>query len=161
VIDAVLRAFATHERINQYLLQNLTNDAWEAKPPDGKGRTIRAIAAHMHNVRLMWLKTILKDANLPAQLNRDACTRAEAMTAFDESYRALNQVLRNCLPENKVKGFTPDAVSFFAYLVSHESHHRGQIASLARRLGYPLPKSVEFGMWEWGTRSREVKAAGV
>jgi uncharacterized damage-inducible protein DinB len=161
VIDAVLRAFATHERINQYLIQNLTNDAWEAKPPDGKGRTIRAIAAHMHNVRLMWLKTIRKDANLPAQLNRDSCTRAEAMKAFDESHRALDRVLRTCLPENKVKGFTPDAISFFTHLVSHESHHRGQIASLARRLGHPLPKPVEFGMWEWGTRSREVKATGV
>jgi uncharacterized damage-inducible protein DinB len=160
VIEAVLRAFATHERINQYLIQHLTDDAWEAKPPDGKGRTIRAIAAHMHNVRLMWLKMIRKGADLPAQLDKGACTRAEALKAFDESYTALEDVLRNSLPANKVKGFTPDAVSFFAYLISHDSHHRGQIASLARRLGHPLPKPVEYGMWEWGTRSREVKTAG-
>ena len=71
----------------------------------------------------------------------------------------LEDVLREALPKGKVKGFSPDAVSFFAYLVSHESHHRGQIASLAKRLGHPLPKTVEFGMWEWGSRSREVKGA--
>ena len=158
MIDAVLRAFATHERINQYLIQNLTDEAWDAKTPDGKGRTVRATAAHMHSVRLMWLKAIRGDAKLPAALDKESCTRAEAREAFAQSYRALDEVLRSALPDNKVKGFSPDAVSFFAYLVSHESHHRGQITSLARRLGHPLPKSVEFGMWEWGSRSREVRA---
>src|SRR5438874_13803607 len=100
----------------QYLIQNLTDEAWDAKTPDGKGRTVRAIAAHMHSVRLMWLKAIRKDADLPAQLDKDSCTRAEALEAFTQSHRALSEVLRSSLPENKVKGFTPDAVSFFTYL---------------------------------------------
>ena len=54
--------------------------------------------------------------------------------------------------DGRIKGFKPDAASFFAYLVAHDAHHRGQIAMLARQLGHPVSQSVMFGMWEWGTR---------
>jgi hypothetical protein len=52
---ALLNAFDTNNRINQYLIDNLPPAAWNAKPPEGQGRTIGAIVAHMHNVRVMWL----------------------------------------------------------------------------------------------------------
>ena len=46
---SLLESYAVNERINQYLLENLSDAAWNAEPPGGKGRTIAAIAAHMHN----------------------------------------------------------------------------------------------------------------
>ena len=49
---ALLVSFGTNERINQFLLENLPPDAWRTEPPHGKGRTIAAIVAHMHNVRV-------------------------------------------------------------------------------------------------------------
>ena len=49
--QALLKAFDTNNRINEYLIENLPQQAWNAKPRDGKGRTIAAIVAHMHNVR--------------------------------------------------------------------------------------------------------------
>ena len=54
--QALLNAFETNDRINHYLIENLPPEAWSARPADGKGRTIAAIVAHMHNVRVMWLK---------------------------------------------------------------------------------------------------------
>ena len=54
--------------------------------------------------------------------------------------------------DGRVKNFKPDAASFLAYLLAHDAHHRGQISMLARQLGQTLPQSVNFGMWEWGTR---------
>lgn len=45
---------------------------------DGKGRTIAAIVAHMHNVRVMWLKAV-KAAEIPGQLDRSTVTPAQAM----------------------------------------------------------------------------------
>ena len=48
--EALLNAFSTNDRINHYLIGNLPPEAWNAKPADGKGRTIAAIVAHMHNV---------------------------------------------------------------------------------------------------------------
>ncbi len=62
-------AFNTNDRINHYLIDNLPPAAWKAKPPDGKGRTIAAIVAHMHNVRVMWLKAA-KAEDIPEQLDR-------------------------------------------------------------------------------------------
>ncbi len=152
---ALLEAFATSDRINHYLLAHLPPAAWTAAPPGGKGRPIAAIVAHMHNVRVMWLKAI-PGAAVPAPLDRQTVTPAQAADALTESRAALADVLAAALAgDGRVKGFKPDVVGFFGYLVAHDAHHRGQIAMLARQLGHPLPQAAMFGMWEWGSRSRD------
>jgi uncharacterized damage-inducible protein DinB len=149
---SLLNAFNTNNRINQYLIENLPSAAWNAKPPDGKGRTIAAIVAHMHNVRVMWLKAAKAD-EIPAQLNRATVTPAQAVSALEASRSALSAVMSRALESNgRVKGFRPDVAGFLGYLIAHDAHHRGQITMLARQLGHPLPTKAMFGMWEWGSR---------
>ena len=151
-ITALLAPFATNERVNQYLIENLPDEAWSATPPDGKGRDIPAIVAHMHNVRLMWLKAAAKEKELPEKLER-ACTKDSAREALDTSYQALHQLVEDALrSDGRIKGFKPDVAGFLGYLFAHDAHHRGQIAMLARQVGHPLPQKALFGMWEWGTR---------
>jgi uncharacterized damage-inducible protein DinB len=159
---ALLRAYETNDRINRYLVENLADAAWRAEPPGGKGRSIAEIVAHMHNVRLMWLKAVHgKDeraGRVPAALDRHSVTRAQAIRALVESHDALWEVLDASLADSgQVKGFKPDVAGFFSYLVAHDAHHRGQIAMLARQLGHPLPQKAMFGMWEWNSRGREVE----
>ena len=151
---ALISAFATNNRIDQYLIENIPAEAWAAKPPEGKGRTIAAIAVHIHNVRLMWLKAV-GVAKLPAKLEENASAK-ETLQALGASHDAMAAVLADALDSGQVKSFKPDAASFYAYLIAHDAHHRGQIASLARRLGHPIPQSVGFGMWEWGSRAKEI-----
>ena len=149
---ALLEAFKTNNRINQYLIDNLPPAAWTAKPPDGKGRTIAAIVAHMHNVRVMWLKAAKAD-EIPEQLDRSTVTLAQAVGALDASLNALSIVMSRAFEtDGRIKGFRPDVAGFLGYLISHDAHHRGQIAMLARQLGHPLPQKAMFGMWEWGSR---------
>ena len=152
VLDALIGAYAINNRINVYLIQNLPDEAWKAKPPGGKGRTIASMVAHIHNVRLMWLKAAgCKD--LPQKLDPDAVTKQQAIRALDASWQALEDSLRSALnADGRIKGFKPDAVSFFAYLVAHDAHHRGQITMLARQLGHPVSQGAMFGLWEWGAR---------
>jgi len=86
-----LESYAVNERINQYLLENLDDAAWNADAPGGKGRTIAAIAAHMHNVRHMWLVAAAKDKPLPDKLDRATVTKKEAMRALAESAIVLHR----------------------------------------------------------------------
>jgi uncharacterized damage-inducible protein DinB len=41
------------------------------------------------------------------------------------------------------------------YMLSHEAHHRGQVCMLAHQLGFPLPKQVAYGIWNWEKLWRE------
>lgn len=151
--SALVEAFNTNNRINQYLIDNIAPEAWKAKPPDGKGRTVSAIVAHMHNVRVMWLKAAAKGSEIPAQLDRATVTPAEARQALEQSCQALGELITQALhSDGRIKGFRPDVAGFLAYLIAHDAHHRGQIAMLARQVGHPLSQKVNFGMWEWNSR---------
>jgi uncharacterized damage-inducible protein DinB len=148
-IEGTLRAFAIHNRIHLYLLDNLAPEAWHLSTPDGK-RTLSAIAAHIHNVRLMWLKAC-KFTPLPEKLERNASI-SEVKAGLEASAAAMAEFLAGALKSGRVPNFKPDAWAFVAYLIAHEAHHRGQMTQLARLLGYPISQAVNFGLWEWGVR---------
>ena len=149
---ALLNAFNTNNRINHYLIDHLPPAAWKAKPVEGKGRTVAAIIAHMHNVRVMWLKAA-KAEEIPDQLDRASVTPTQALRGFENSRYALSLVISRALNgDGKIRSFRPDVAGFVGYLIAHDAHHRGQIAMLARQVGHPLPQKAMFGMWEWGSR---------
>ena len=150
--SALLNAFDINDRINHYLIDNLPVEAWNAKTLDGKGRTIAAIVAHMHNVRVMWLKAS-KYEDLPDQLDRATVTPAQASKGLEQSRQALSNVMKRSLEtDGRIKNFRPDVGGFLGYLIAHDAHHRGQITMLARQLGHPISQKAMFGMWEWGVR---------
>lgn len=150
---ALLNAFNTNNRINHYLIDSLPRAAWKAKPIGGKGRTIPAIVAHMHNVRVMWLKAAARDSKIPEQLDRARVTPVKALRALEQSRHALSVVMSHALEnDGHIKGFKPDVAGFVGYLIAHDAHHRGQIAMLARQSGNPLPTKAMFGLWAWGSR---------
>jgi uncharacterized damage-inducible protein DinB len=149
---SLLRAFEIHSRITIYLIENLDPAAWRAVPPGGKGRDIAALATHIHSVHGMWLKAA-GVADLPAALDKSTVTREQAVAALKASAEALRSLIATSLETGvRVKNFKPDTTAFVAYLIAHDSHHRGQIAMLARQVGFPLDKKASFGLWEWGVR---------
>ena len=150
-------AFATNERINQFLLDALERKVWRAPPPSGNGRNIAQIVAHIHNVRHMWLVVTAPTMALPDKLDRDKCTKKQAQTALKKSAKCMGEVIRLAAesPDGRVKDFRPDVVGFLAYAIAHEAHHRGQICMLAREHGHALAKEVQFGMWEWAKRWKD------
>lgn len=158
--DALLNAYKTNDNITRYLIENIDAKAWRAEPPGGKGRTIASIVAHIHNVRVMWLKVIVKDGPIPGQLDRHTVTPRQAITALSESGEEVARVIANALAaDGRVKYFKPDVAGFVGYSISHDAHHRGQISMLARQVGYAIPQKVMFGMWEWGSRDSNAPSA--
>jgi len=60
---------------------------------------------------------------------------------------------RDSLPSfAQAEGFKPHAAAFLGYLISHESHHRGQIVLSLKQAGHPVDKKIQYGIWEWGVR---------
>jgi len=107
----------------------------------------------MHNVRVMWLKATKGTGEVLEQLDRFPVTPAQAKKALDASRAALREVLQSAREgDGRIKGFRPDVAGFFACLIAHDAHHRGQITMLARQAGHPIPQKATFGMWEWGVR---------
>ncbi len=80
--EGLAAAFATNNRINEFLIRNLPGEAWRATPPGGKGRDCASMVAHMHNVRIMWLKSAGKTATLPEKLEGDSFTQDDAVKAL-------------------------------------------------------------------------------
>jgi uncharacterized damage-inducible protein DinB len=150
----LIETWAIHDRLHRYLLESLEPAQLEAKA-SGKGRSVGGQLAHVHNVRLMWLKSAAPDLlegleklEEPAHGEKEVLDRA-----LEASGRAIAALLERALREDgKIKGFKPHAAAFVGYLVSHESHHRGQIALQLKLAGAPLSKKVGFGLWEWGVR---------
>ena len=119
-----------------------------------KGRNVGEQIAHMHNVRLMWLKSaspdLLKGLD---KIEKESITKEMLQSSLKKSGEAIAALMKTSLAsDGKIKGFKPHAIAFLGYIISHESHHRGQIALSLKQLGHPLDKKIAYGIWEWGSR---------
>jgi uncharacterized damage-inducible protein DinB len=162
-IRAVLiETYAVNDAMNQLLLAHIHPKIWRAQPPAVKRapRTIAAIYAHMHNCRLAWLRYCAPHLKCPARLDPKLCTMKQAAAAHHKSAAQCLRMLTDALstdPNRKVKTFSrgfgrpwPTGGTMFAYMYSHEAHHRGQILMLAHQLGYRLPDATAAGaIWNW------------
>jgi uncharacterized damage-inducible protein DinB len=158
--QAAKRTFATNNRVDIFLVENLSDELWSAKVP-GAAKTIGALVVHLHNVRCMWVKMLGRKLGVqpPRSLDRRRATRPEAIAALRESHAALARILELGLAAGgKVAGFPPDVMHFLGYFLAHDAHHRGQICLLARELGHALPKEVVFGLWHWSSRAKEASS---
>jgi uncharacterized damage-inducible protein DinB len=155
--QCLLETCAVNEKANQLLLSHIDDAAWRAAPPTGKGRSIGSMATHMHQVRLMWLKAADKSGKHPAKLDPVKSTRPQVQASMEASAGAIHKFLEKAFddPFGKVSNFKPNVVAFIGYLISHDAHHPGQIAMLARQVGHPLPPQTSFAPSEWGALWRE------
>jgi uncharacterized damage-inducible protein DinB len=157
----LISIYAINDAMNQLILSHLDPQAWRAIPPGRKanGRSIAAIFAHLHNSRLVWLKHSAPHLKCPAPLDPDRCTMKQAAAAHKKSGTQCLKMLTDALstdPKRRVTKFLrgswaptwPANAIMFAYMFSHEAHHRGQILMLAHQLGYRLPdNAVAYGIW--------------
>jgi uncharacterized damage-inducible protein DinB len=153
--DQLVETWAIHARIVLYALDAIPAEALSGVSATGKGRNVGAQLAHLHNVRLMWLKSAS-----PALLDGLASIEAANVTdigflrqSLEVSANAIATLLRQALESNgKIKGFKPHAAAFAGYLISHEAFHLGDIGVVLTQSGHPLAKKVAYGMWDWGVR---------
>jgi uncharacterized damage-inducible protein DinB len=143
-----------NNRINLYLLEAIPPDALNDLSAS-KGRTVAQQVAHLHNVRLMWLKSAAPELmqGLDKIEKETAADKKLLARSLKESGKAMEALLKKSLEtDGRIKGFKPHITAFLGYVIAHESHHRGQIALSLKQSGHAIEKKIGFGMWEWGVR---------
>jgi uncharacterized damage-inducible protein DinB len=151
--EQLIDAWRIHNRIQLHVLESLPEETL----PDaslGRGRTVGDHFAHVHNVRLMWLKSAAPALleGLDKVEKEGALVKQTLMNALETSGEAMATLLKESIAAGgKVKGFKPNVAGFFGYLISHESYHMGKIDLILRQAGHPMDDKIHYGMWEWGS----------
>ena len=158
----LLAAWRTNNRVTTALIQGLPTALWEVAVPGASRRTIRTIAAHLHNSRCAWVKTLGREHGIatPTRVDYRRVTPRQLVAALKRSSSGMEALLElgiasgGQIPPSKGyvwRNLSLDVGHVLTYFVAHEAHHRGQITMLARQTGQRLPRAVTDGLWQWKT----------
>ena len=164
--DTLLAAWRTNHRVTVFLLRHVPAGVWTAPIPGAPRRTIRMLAAHLHNTRCMWLKTLGRPHGIrvPPSVDRRKVSRRQLIAALNRSSRGIEALLRLGIrsggkvppsPAYVWRNLPLDVGHVLSYFVAHEGHHRGQIVLVARQIGFRFPAAVTAGLWQWTKRAVE------
>ena len=150
----LIETWAINNRIDLYLLDAIAEEHLDDALVS-KGRSVGKQFAHIHNVRLMWLK-----ASMPEALDgvskiepEQPLDKALMQTSLTQSGKAIESLIENAAANGgKVKGFKPHLTAFLGYVTAHDAHHRSQIIIALKQSGHPVDKKIGYGIWEWGSR---------
>ncbi len=155
MFEQLIETFDINNRINIYMLTSL-NEEYLKDQTGSKGRAVGEQFAHIHNVRLMWLKASAPE--LMQGLNKIEKENPITIKLLEKELKASGEAIKKLIEKSykenggKIKGFKPHCTAFIGYLISHDSHHRGQIMFTLKQSGHPVDKKIQFGLWEWGMR---------
>lgn len=167
----VLAAWRTNDRVTISLVEQLPSVLWDIAVPGVPHRTIRMIAAHLHNARCQWIKTLGREHGIaaPARVDHRRVARRELVPALKRSGDGIEALLRLGLASN---GHVPPSSGYvwrnlsldvghvLTYFVAHEAHHRGQIVMVARQTGHRLSGAATQRLWQWRTDARNGRRGG-
>lgn len=159
----VAAAWQTNNRATIYLIEHLPAAIWSSEVPGTPRRTVRALAAHIHNCRCSWIKALgaRHGVSAPPTVDAGRVRRRELVRALERSSEAMVRLIElgvargGRVPPAAWQNFPTDLEHFLGYFVAHEGHHRGQLCLIARQLGHRLPREVAGGLWQWKKLSRE------
>ena len=159
----LVAAWRTNHRATAYLVEHLPDSIWSSRVPGIPRLTVGMIAAHIHNSRCRWIKSLGASHGLevPRLVDLRRVRQAELVKALSRSSEGMISLIElgiangGRVPRATWQNFPTDMDHFLSYFAAHEGHHRGQLCMVARQLGQRLPQSVTTGIWQWTRLSRE------
>jgi hypothetical protein len=91
----LLAAWSTNNRVTAELIERLPAGAWDLAVPGAPRRTIRAIAAHLHNARCAWIKTLGREHGItaPSRVDHHRVTPRQLVAALKRSSAGIEALL--------------------------------------------------------------------
>lgn len=158
--ESILAAWRTNNRVTIEFIRSLPKGLWTIRPPGIPNRSVRAIAAHLHNARCSWLKTLGRQHGIevPARVDHHRVTPTQLVAALGRSSKGMEALLElglasgGSVPSSRGyvwRNLALDLGHVLTYFVGHEAHHRGQIIMVARQTGHRLPRPAAGRLWWW------------
>src|SRR5512136_563606 len=159
----LIAAWRTNNRATVFLVEHLPLAVWSSQVPGIPRLTVGMIAAHIHNSRCGWIKSLgaRHDVKVPRLVDPRRVRPPELVKALSRSSEGMVRLIRLSIahggrvPRARWQNFPTDLHHFLSYFAAHEGHHRGQLCMVARQLGQRLPRTVAGGLWQWTRLSRE------
>lgn len=146
-----LDLFAYNDWANARLLScaaELAADAW-TRDMGGAFPTLLGLTAHVVGAERIWLMRWKRESPKARPAWADAPTPAVLRAALDEVERDRAEFLRTLTPQDVASdisytllngsGATMPLATLLQHAANHSTYHRGQIASMLRRLGAAPP----------------------
>ncbi len=160
-VDALLvESFARNGRVNSALIAALTPpDLALEDGPEGNSsdsNSISELLAHMAGFRRGWLENISPPHAEGLSKVSDDADAATLGAAFSAGDAAALKAVQDALAEGRIfddpwkeGAYASNPAHFLQHTIVHDSHHRGQIASLLRRSGWTKEKleALEEATW--------------
>ena len=159
----LIAAWRTNDRATVFLVEHLPRALWSRQVPGIPRLTVGMIAAHIHNSRCRWIKSLgaSHGIKVPQLVDPRRVRPRGLVKAFSRSSEGMVRLIElgiahgGRVPRATWQNFPTDLHHFLSYFAAHEGHHRGQLCMVARQLGQRLPRSIAGGVWQWTRLSRE------
>jgi uncharacterized damage-inducible protein DinB len=152
MIDEVLEAWRVNQRVNLHLIERISDEGMHCTLSERGGRNVVRQFAHLHYVRILQLqhqaKTLAKGARLFETY--DEPDRDTLVAALEDSSHRVEEWIRLAHEgAQDVKTFKRGLFVTVAYLISHESHHRGNVLLTLKQCGHAIPSAERYAIWDW------------
>jgi len=150
--EETLEAWRINNRVNLKLIDAISDTGMGCTLSKRGGRNVVRQFTHLQYVRI-------------AQLSKRARALAEGAHTFETYDEPDRKILSAALRDSAqrveqwirlasegapgVRTFKRGLFVTIAYLIAHESHHRGSILLTLKRCGEPVDKTVRYGIWDW------------
>ena len=151
-MEEILEAWRINNRINLRLIERISDEGMRCTLSKRGGRNVVRQFAHVHNNRIYQLVNRAKALSERARLfdTHEEPDRQTLSAAFEDSSQRVEQWIRLASQGTpKIRTLRRGLVPNIAYLIAHESHHRGSILLTLKQCGHRLDPALQYAIWDW------------
>jgi uncharacterized damage-inducible protein DinB len=151
-VDQIVEAWRVNQRVNLRLIERISDEGLRCTLSRRGGRNVVRQFAHLQYVRVYHLAKRAKALARGARTfeTHEEPDRRTLVAALEDSSRRVEQWLRLAAEGAPgVRTAKRGLVVTLAYLIAHESHHRGNILLTLKQCGHPVDATTRYAIWDW------------